>query len=260
MARTPTPSAPAIAPEDEVLIREIDEAVREDAVLEFLRLHGIKVLAVILVALAALGGWLIWDNYAENAREEQSETLISGLDYAEQGDFPSAGKTVDPLVIGDDASPAARAAARMLQAGAAIELGQADKAAGLFKEVAADADAPPALRDLARIREVSIDFDRMKPADVIAKLGSLARPGNPYFGSAGELAAMAHLEAGNNAEAGRLFAAIAKDETLPETLRSRARQMAGLLGVDAVVDVGKLLKDQGVDLAAEAGGGTAAAE
>ncbi len=259
MARTPTTPNPAINPEDEVLIREIDEAVREDALLEFLRLHGIKVLGVILAALAALGGWLIWDHYAQAALEEQSETLISSLDYAEQADFPSASKIVAPLIAGDDTGPAARAAARFMQAGAAIEQGEMAKAAGLYKEVAADADAPPALRDLARIREVSLDFDKMKPADVIAKLGSLARPGHPYFGSAGELAAMAHLEAGNNAEAGRLFAAIAKDESLPETLRSRARQMAGLLGVDAVVDVGKLLKDQGVDTAAGAGGGAAAA-
>ena len=116
----------------------------------------------------------------------------------------------------------------------------------MFKAIAADADAPPALRDLARVRDVSTNFDTMKPADVVAQLGDLAKPGNPWFGSAGELVAMAHLESGNRAEAGKLFADIAKDEEQPETLRSRARQMAGLLGVDAIVDVEKLLKDEGV--------------
>jgi hypothetical protein len=63
---------------------------------------------------------------------------------------------------------------------------------------------------------------------------------------------MAHLESGNRAEAGKLFAQIAKDEDLPETLRSRARQMAGLMGVDAIVDVKKLLEDEGVDPTASA--------
>jgi hypothetical protein len=113
------------------------------------------------------------------------------------------------------------------------------------------------------VRDVSLNFDRMKPADVIAQLSPLAKPGSAYFGSAAELVAMAHLEAGNRAEAGKMFAAIAKDEDLPETLRSRARQMAGLMGVDAVVDVKKLLKDEGVtDDAlepAEANAGNAAA-
>jgi hypothetical protein len=67
---------------------------------------------------------------------------------------------------------------------------------------------------------------------------------------------MAHLEAGNKAEAGKLFADIAKDEDQPESLRSRARQMAGLLGVDAIVDVEKLLEAQGVG--ASGGNGDAA--
>ena len=39
---------------------------------------------------------------------------------------------------------------------------------------------------------------------------------------------------------------MARDESLPETLRSRSRQMAGLLGVDAIDDVEQLLADEGV--------------
>jgi hypothetical protein len=68
--------------------------------------------------------------------------------------------------------------------------------------------------------------------------------------------AMAQLEAGNKAEAGRLFADVSKDEEQPETLRSRARQMAGLLGVDAIVDVEKLLEDE--EVVASGGNGGAA--
>jgi hypothetical protein len=39
---------------------------------------------------------------------------------------------------------------------------------------------------------------------------------------------------GKNDLAGPLFAGIAKDENVPQSIRSRARQMAGLLGIDAV--------------------------
>ncbi|TAD76942.1 MAG: hypothetical protein EAY70_09215 [Sphingomonadales bacterium] len=260
MARTPTttPQAPSPTREDEVLIREIDEAVREDAVLAFLRNHGIKVLGVITLGIAGLGGYLVWDHYAEADLEKQSEALISSLDYAEQRDFATASDKAAPLLAAGN-SPGARASARFMQAGAALEAGDTAKATGLYKQIADDADAPPALRDLARIRDVSINFDRMKPADVIAQLAALAKPGSPWFGSAGELVAMAHLESGNRAEAGKIFAAIAKDEDQPETLRSRARQMAGLMGVDAVVDVEKLLKDEGVTSEGD-GGSNAAAE
>lgn len=265
MARNPTntPSAPSASTEDEVLIREIDEAVREDAVLEFLRSHGIKLLAGIGVLIAGLGGYLVWDNTREGQLETQSETLISALDYVDQRDFETAGEKVDPLIV-DDSSPGARTAARFMQASAALELGKTEAATALFKEIANDAAAPPALRDLARVRDVTTNFDTMKPADVIAQLMDLAQPGNPFFGSAGELVAMAQLESGNRAEAGRLFAEIAKDEEQSETLRSRARQMAGLLGVDAIVDVEKLLKDEGVSVSdgngAEGNADTAAGE
>lgn len=259
MARIPTntPSAPTPSAEDDVLIREIDEAVREDALLDFLKNHGIKLLGGVTLLIAGLGAYLLWNGHREGQLETQSETLIAALDYADKRDFATANEKVAPL-LADDNSPGARTAARFVQAGAALEQGDTAKATTMFKAIAADADAPPALRDLARVRDVSTNFDTMKPADVIAQLSALAKPGNPWFGSAGELVAMAHLESGNRAEAGRMFADIAKDEDQPETLRSRARQMAGLLGVDAIVDIDKLLKDEGV--AAPDGAGAAAAE
>jgi hypothetical protein len=258
MARTPTPSSPSpdVPAEDDILIREIDEAVRQDDALEFLRNHGVKLLAGIIVLIAGLGGYMLWDNYREGQLAAQSETLISALDLADQNDFASASEKVAPLL--DEGSPGARTAARLLQAGAALEAGEVDKAAGLYQQVADDPEAPPALRDLARIRDVAARFDSIKPADVIARLGDLAKPGSPWFGTAGELVAMAQLESGNRAEAGKLFAEIAQDEEQPETLRSRARQMAGLLGVDAIVDVEKLLEAEGIDISGGNGGAQAA--
>ncbi len=257
MARNPTPSSnPAVPAEDDILIREIDEAVRQDDAVAFLRNHGAKVLGVLVLAIAGLGGYMLWDNYRQGQLEAQSETLISALDSANQNDLKTASEKVAPLL--DDGSPGARTAARLLQAGAALEAGEVAKAAGLYQQVADDPDAPPALRDLARIRDVAARFDSMKPADVIARLSPLAATDSPWFGSAGELVAMAHLEAGNRAEAGKLFAQIAKDEEQPETLRSRARQMAGLLGVDAIEDVDKLLEAEGV-VASGGNGGAAPA-
>lgn len=257
MARTPitSPGTPASSREDEVLIREIDEAVREDALLDFMRKHGVKVLGGVIALIAALGGYMVWHHFAEQKLETQSETVIAALDLASKDDYKSASEKVQGL-LGNDSSPGARAAARFVQAAAALEAGDKAKASGLYKQIAGDATTPPALKDLARVREVSINYDTMKPADVIAQLGDLAKPGNPWFGSAGELVAMAHLEAGNRAEAGKLFAAMSKQEDLPESLRSRARQMAGLMGVDAIVDVKKLLKDEGVT--SDAGGQAAA--
>ena len=73
----------------------------------------------------------------------------------------------------------------------------------------------------------------MAPSTVIGRLGPYAKAGNPWFGSAGEMTAQALMKQNKSAEAGRLFAAIAADTQVPNSIRSRAVQVAGTLGVDA---------------------------
>lgn len=224
-------------------MREIDDAVRQDDTLEFFEKYGTALGGAVALILTSMVGYWWWDSSNEAQLEAQSETIISALDSVTQQDFASAGETVSELA--DDGSVGARTIAKFLEASAALEQDETAKAVELYAAVAADEEAPQSLRDLALIREVSANFDDRKPEDVIAKLEGLAVPGNPYFGSAGELVAIAHLEAGDREAAGALFSAISQDEQVPETLRNRTRQMAGLLGVDAIVDVEELLESQG---------------
>jgi hypothetical protein len=48
------------------------------------------------------------------------------------------------------------------------------------------------------------------------------------------MVALAYLKQQKNADAARIFAAMAKDQSIPASIRSRSVQMAGALGVDAV--------------------------
>ena len=249
MARTPTPSnpndtdGPELSPEDEVVMREIDEAVRKDDAAQFVQKYGLIIGSILSVFLLSLGGYLYYNSQVEAGLEADSEELVSVIDYAEAQDFPSVKDRTSPLL--DNETSGVRTSARFLQAAAALETGETDRAIELYAQIAADEGAPKGLRDMARLREVTTNFDDRDPADIIAKLADLAQPDSPFFGSAAELTAIAHLEAGNRAEAGALFAAIAKDEDLPQGLRDRALQMTGQLGVDAVEDVEALLEQQG---------------
>lgn len=223
-------------------MREIDEAVRQDDTARFFQQYGLVLGVLIAFVLAALLAWWWWDSSRESALEAQSETLVSALDSIDSGDFDGAEEKVASLVA--NGTPGARSAAQFIEAAAAIEAGDTARAAEVYAAIAADTSVPDPLRDLALVRRVATDFDRMEPGEVIATLANLATPDSAFFGSAGELVAIAHLEAGNRDEAGALFAAIAQDEAQPQTLRSRARQMAGLLGVDAIEDVDALLEEQ----------------
>ncbi|GMM94072.1 tetratricopeptide repeat protein [Qipengyuania sp. MTN3-11] len=233
------------AAEEEALLREVDDAVRQGDMEHFGQRYGKPILALVVVAILAFGGYLFWQARLDGARERNAETLTVALDQIEAGNLQAGADALEDLASNGDGI--ARVNALLLQGGIASQQGNSERAAELFGEVAEDADAPSILRDVARIRRVAEQYEGMDKAAVVRELAPLAKPGQPFFGSAGELVAMAHLEQGNRREAGALFAEIAKAEDVPDGLRSRARQMAGVLGVDAVVDVEQLLEDQGVE-------------
>lgn len=234
--------AQAQAAQEDALLREIDDAVRQDQYADFAKNYGKPLIGALVLGLAAFGGYLWWDHEKEAAKEASSEAIVKSLDNLQADNLKAGGEELAP--VAKDGSPGAKAVALMLQAGIADKEGKAADAAKMFAAVAADPATPPALRDLATLREIAANFDNMKPEEVIARLKPLAVPGKPFFGSAGEMTAMALLEQGKKKEAGALFAQISKDKDVPETMRSRTRQMAGLLGVDAIEDVDKLLKEE----------------
>ena len=236
--------------EQEALLREVDDAVRQGDTEEFLTTWGKPLLAALIIGLAGFGGYLFWDSRQEAAMEKNSEVLVAALDQVNTGNLQSGYDQLEELAGAE--SGAASASAGMLRAGIAMQQQRPDEAAKLFAAVSADESAPKAMRDLAKVREIAVRYDTMKSADIIAALKPLAVPGNPYFGSAGEMVAHAYLDQGKRAEAGAMFAQIAKSDDVPDTLKSRARQMAGVLGVDAIEDVDALLKEQGLDNDAEA--------
>lgn len=254
MALTPDPDqtraqqlAIREAAEKDALLREVDEAVRQDQVGTIFKRHGIAIFGGLTLALAAFGGWLFWSEYREGQLEERSEKLITTLDKVDAGQIDAAEADLSTLAEG---SSATAVSAKLTRAAIALRDNRKQEAVALFDGIAADSDAPQAYRDLATIRAVAVQFDQMKPQEVIDRLKPLATPGNPWFGSAGELVGMAYLAQNKRELAGPLFAAIAKDEKVPRTLRSRTRQLAGVLGYDAVVDVDRTLAEMREDTAA----------
>jgi hypothetical protein len=229
-------------------MREVDEAVRQEQVGTAAKKYGLVIGGVLLLALLLFGAYLFWQNRQESRLEQRSEELVGAIDELEAGNERIADAELEALLA--DASPGGAAAARLLRAGIAVQQNRAGEAVALFDQVAADEDAPGPYRDFAAIRAVLVGYDNLQPQQVIERLSPLAVPGNAWYGSAGELVALAYLEQGQEDRAGPLLAAIARSDQVPETLRARTRQLAGLLGYDAVEDVDETL-------AAAAGDGTA---
>ncbi|MYL96342.1 tetratricopeptide repeat protein [Novosphingobium sp. FGD1] len=217
-------------------MREVDDAVRQDQLEGFMSRYGKAVLAILVIGLLALGGWIYWDHRQTRAREEQAEAYVQALDALQVDNLDVAKAKLAPIAAASG-SDANATSARLLLGGIALRQDRKADALKLFRQVAGDSSAPQPMRDLATVREVGADFDAMKPQDVVDRLKPLAVPGNPWFGVAGEMVGMAYLKQGKQDQAGPLFAAIAKDESAESGLRSRARQLAAVLGIDAVDDI-----------------------
>jgi hypothetical protein len=227
--------------EQEVFLREVDDAVRQDQLGSALKRFGWPVAGALFLGLVGFGGWLVWKDYREGQIEERSEKLIAAFDKLDSGRIEQAGGEL--AILSEDGNSATAISAKLARAGIALRDDRKAEAVQLYEGIANDADAPKPYRDLATIRSVALQFEDLEPQKVVDRLKPLATPGNPWFGSAGELVAMAYMKQGKNELAGPLFAAIAKDEDVPQSLRLRTRQLASLLGYDAIVDVDKTLAE-----------------
>ena len=227
----------ATTPDDtnEAFLREVDENLRRDQAQAFAKRYGTMIAGALLLFLAAVGGWMYWQDRQAKAAAVDSEALSSAMNDIASNQAASVGPKLDKLA--NSSSDGIAVEARLTQAAQALATGQRPSAIAIYRAIADDGSAARPFRDIATLRLTALEFDTLKPAEVIARLEPLAKPGNPWFGTAGELTAMAMLKAGRKAEAGRLFAAIAADTTVPEPIRGRAVPMAGTLGVDATASL-----------------------
>jgi len=223
----------ALTPQSsQAFMSEVDDELRRDRLTRFWTRWGLVVGAAILIGLAAFGGYLYWQHRQHQAAGVDGEQLQSAYDALAQNDTKTADAKLKTLA-GSNVD-AYRALAEFTQADILLQRDDLKGAAARFAAIAGDASLALPFRDLALVRQTMAEYDTMKPEAVVARLGTLAVPGNAWFGSAGEMVAVAYLRMNKRAEAGRLFGQIASDKDVPDTLRQRAVQMAGVLGVDAV--------------------------
>jgi hypothetical protein len=225
----------AIKPKDnEAFYREVDEELRRDQALQTWERHRWLILGGFVLLIAAVGGFIWWQNYREARAGAQAEALTGVLDDMEKGAYRGTAARIAELEKGNN--DAYRALGLMTRANALVQQGDNAGAARLFGQIAADQSVPEPWRHAALLRQTVVEFDRLQPQVIVQRLRPLAQRGNPWHGTAGELTAHALLRAQRPEQAASVFAAVARDQTVPESIRSRAVQMAGALGVDATQD------------------------
>ncbi|KQM61370.1 MULTISPECIES: tetratricopeptide repeat protein [unclassified Sphingomonas] len=222
----------ALTPQNnEAFIREVDEELRREQMSNIGKRYGLFIIAAVVLALVAFGGWTWWQHRQNTLAGEQGEQLATALDDIQSGRVAQATELVGKLTTSD--RDAVRATALLTQADMLLSKNDTKGAAAAFGKVAADETLAQPFRDMALVRQTAVEYDSLQPQQVIDRLRGLADKGSPWLGSAGEMVAVAYLRQNKLQQAGQTFALIAQTDGVPESVRARAVQMAGSLGVDA---------------------------
>lgn len=223
----------AIKPvQNDSFYREVDEELRKEQLSSWWRRYRWAVIGGIILFFGAIAGAIWWNNERERRAGEHAEVLTQVFEDVQTGKANAQDPRLEQLA--KEGPDGYRAAALLTKADLALQANNDAAAIAAFRQVGEDDDLPEPYRNVALIRQTTAEFDKLQPQAVIDRLRPLAQPGNPWFGSAGEMTAMAYLKQGKPQQAAPIFAAISKDPGVPESMRSRAVQMAGALGLDAV--------------------------
>ena len=220
----------ASTPPTEAFLREVDEELRRDQALTIWKRFGRWIIAAVVGALAAFAAYLWWSNDRETKAGVEGEQLSAVIDDLSGG--KTDGLDSNLATLSGSAHPGISVAARMTQADLLLIKNDPNGAAAAFGKIAADTALAQPYRDAALVRQTAAEYDTLAPDTVVARLKPLAIPGNPWFGSAGEMVGIAYMRQGNTTLASAMFAAMLKDKTVPETVRSRVVQLASSIGVD----------------------------
>ena len=228
----------ALRPNDgETFLKEVDDELRKEQVSNFVTRYGWWLAAAAILFLGAVGGWLWWQERQEAATAAEAQTLVEALEALESPDARTRATASPKLAqLSGSEVEGYRAAALFARANSETAAGNAPAAIATLRAIAADQGLDQIYRDAALVRQTMLEFDTLQPQAVVQRMRPLARPGGAWLGSAGELLGVAYLKMRRPDLAGPVFAQIGRDEHVPASIRTRAIQMAGSLGVNAIDD------------------------
>ncbi len=210
--------------QDESLFREVDEEVRQDEYKKIWDRYGTLITGLAFALVLGVAAFKGWQYYQVKQAEDASTIYFDAVSKA------NAGKMDDALAaFAAIKHPGFEQLAKVREAAAIAEKGDAAKAVAAYDALIADAKTDPELADLARIRSGYLLADTAKPDELLTRLGKFDKDGAPWHNEAREIFGLAAWKAKDFAMADRYFNAIFADKDAGPAIRQRAQVMIQLI-------------------------------
>ena len=216
--------------DDDGLIREIDEELRQEQAQKLWKTYSKYVIGVAVVVVFVVAGYQGWTAYDQSQKQEATDSLIGATSLADSGDTTSA---IDSLAILEAKKVGEITVLASLRHAALIaKEGDKQASATAYYAIADDTSVSKPFRDLASILGTvqSLDQNSGNAQAVIDRLKPLIDTNSNWRHSAREISAVAAIEMGQIEQAKEHLQAIALDAQAPSGVRSRAQEQLQAIG------------------------------
>ncbi len=217
-------------PEEDGLIREIDEELRHEQAQKLWNTYGKYVIGVAALVVVVVAGYQGWTAYDKSRKQEATDQLIGASSLADNGDASAAIESLEKLEqakIGD-----IKVIATLRRAALIAKNGDHEAAAREYDAIVEDTTVPQPFRDLAVILGSiqTLEKGAGNAQAVIDRLKPLIQSNSSWRHSAREISAIAAIELGQLDQAREHLQAIALDAQAPGGVRSRAQEQLQAIG------------------------------
>ena len=217
-----------MAEEEDVLIREIDDELKQENLQKLWNDYGVYMLGAAVALVIGVAGFKGWQAYDMNQRTELSERFAAAQKLAEGGKTEAARAAFGAITADGGAGYAMLA--RFQMAALMAKNGDTAGAAGAYAAIAGDGGVKPVYQELAVVLGALSELDsKSRDGGLLARAQKLAAGTGPWRFSAKEISALEALYGGDNKKAREYYGELAKAADAPQGLRARAREMELIL-------------------------------
>ncbi len=206
----------------DLMIREVDEELRQEKLQLLWRHYGGLAVAVAVAVVLSVAGWQAWNAWQAKQRQTFGAVFTQASEMLSQGRHDEATAAFSKLSV--EGSAGYKVLADLRLADLKLGAGDRDGAIALYERVA-ESSAEGAYRDLARLKAAYLKVDSADAAALEQSVGPLAVESGAWRHSAREILALAALKRGDQAKAAEWLRKIADDPVAPQGVRARATEL-----------------------------------